>query len=181
MRASFHRRDEQEPKDHGQCDTNQKSVTIQCHLYLPFAALFSQAPRQGSRERMSLSVNPLIFNTFRGEETPEAMVMSFFGMRNVSASKDTTASFAFPFSGFAVTRTFRASPSHPSTLVLDDPGTTLILSQHTFFRHLTHSFVGCRTCQPMPQLPVDSMPDRHWYFVVFQIQHNAKTRSLPVR
>jgi len=62
------------------------------------------------------------------------MLTFFFGMRKISASNATTASLALPFSGFAVTRTFRESPSQPTTLVLDDPGTTLTLSTHTVDR-----------------------------------------------
>jgi hypothetical protein len=73
-----------------------------------------------------------------GEDAPEEILILLFGIRKVSASKEMTASLALPFSGFAVTRTFSESPSHPSTLVLEEPGTTLILSEDT----LVSSSVG---------------------------------------
>ncbi len=56
------------------------------------------------------------------------MLTSLLGMANVSASNVATASFALPFSGFAVTRTFRKSPSQPSIFVREEPGTTLTFS-----------------------------------------------------
>ena len=39
-----------------------------------------------------------------------------------------TAAFALPRSGGAVTRTLRVSPSHPSTAFREDDGTTLMRS-----------------------------------------------------
>ena len=54
--------------------------------------------------------------------------MSCFGIFSVSASKETTASLAFPFSGFAVTRIFKDSPNHPAIRFLEEPGATLIFS-----------------------------------------------------
>jgi hypothetical protein len=54
--------------------------------------------------------------------------MSLAGTPSASASAALTASFAFPFSGFAVTRIFRKSPSQPSIDVLEEPGTTLTFS-----------------------------------------------------
>jgi len=56
-------------------------------------------------------------------------VTFFFGIRNVSASKETTASFALPFSGITITRIFKDLPNHPATSFLDEPGTTLTFSR----------------------------------------------------
>ena len=80
----------------------------------PVLALIPQASNPDSRDLISESDKPLILITFRGEEAPEEMLTFFFATRNVSASKDKTASLAFPFSGFAVTRIFKDSPNHPA-------------------------------------------------------------------
>lgn len=69
----------------------------------------------GSLDRISASGKPLISITFCGDLAPVEMVTLFFGIRNVSESKAMTASLAFPFSGFAVTRIFKVSPNHPTT------------------------------------------------------------------
>lgn len=56
------------------------------------------------------------------------MLTFFFAIRNMSANNERTASLAFHFSGFAVTRIFKESPNHPATEFLDEPGITLIFS-----------------------------------------------------
>lgn len=70
----------------------------------------------------------MISITLFGEEPPVLMRMARLGIASASASNAITASFALPFSGIAVTRNFRASPSHPAIRFLDEPGTTLILN-----------------------------------------------------
>jgi hypothetical protein len=79
-----------------------------------FPAVVCQTSWSDSRDLISELDNPLILNTFLGEDAPEDKVTSCFGIFSVSASKVTTASLALPFSGIAVTRIFRDSPSHPA-------------------------------------------------------------------
>jgi len=69
-----------------------------------------------------------MLNVFLADEPPEDRLTSDFGIVNASASTAPTASLALPFSGFAVTRIFRESPSQPSILVLEEPGTTFTFS-----------------------------------------------------
>ncbi len=71
---------------------------------------------------------------------PEDKLISDFGIASASASTALTASFAFPFSGFAVTRIFRESPSQPAILVLEEAGTTFTFSsaRASNLRHRTN-------------------------------------------
>jgi hypothetical protein len=79
-----------------------------------FPAVIGQTSGSDSRDLISCRDNPLILKIFLGDDAPDDKVTSCFGIRSVSASKETTASLALPFSGFAVTRIFKDSPNHPA-------------------------------------------------------------------
>ncbi len=96
-----------------------------------------QWPCADSRALISSCDNLLILNTFLVDELPEDRLTSDFGIANASASTAPTASLALPFSGCAVTRIFSESPSQPSTLILDEPGTTFTfnIAKASILRH----------------------------------------------
>jgi hypothetical protein len=83
-----------------------------------------QWPCADSLARISSSDNLLILNIFLADERPDDRLTSDFGISNASASTAPTASLALPFSGCAVTRILSESPSQPSILVREEPGTT---------------------------------------------------------
>jgi hypothetical protein len=84
-----------------------------------------KAAASESLRRTSASDSPMIFTTFRGDEPPETIFAPPFDNPSTLMSRDSTAAFAFPRSGGAVTRTRKVSPSHPAIPLREDPGITL--------------------------------------------------------
>ena len=63
--------------------------------------------------------------TLFGDVFPDDIWSELLGRPSLPDSNTTTAVLAFPFSGWAETRTFSTSSSHPNIADLDAPGTTL--------------------------------------------------------
>src|SRR5918994_709842 len=82
-----------------------------------------RAHRESLRAASDAAI-PLTSTTLSREPCPATSLTSSGGIRSVSASRATAASFARPHSGGAATRTFQASPCRPTTPGLFDPGTT---------------------------------------------------------
>jgi len=68
----------------------------------------------------------VISTTFRAEVVPETTCTHCLGTPSTSAKSFSTAAFALPRSGGALTRTLRVSPSQPAMLSREEAGTTLM-------------------------------------------------------
>ena len=99
-------------------------------IWCPFPSPLASARR---RSISSVSI-PASATVLSREACPETISTSRSEMPSVSASSRTTAAFAFPSSGAAVTRTFQAGPCRPTIAGDDAPGDTRSLR-----RELTES------------------------------------------
>src|SRR5205823_12383335 len=84
--------------------------------------------RYSSRRCTSAATNPSISTTLRDDFKPATSRMLSLDTPSASASTASTAPFALPRSGGAVTHTLSVSPIQPATQLRDDLGTTLICS-----------------------------------------------------
>ena len=83
-----------------------------------------------SLRRASDSDSPTISTVLRGDEPPEIIRAPPLDKPSTSFKRDSTAAFALPRSGGAVTRTRNASPSQPATPLREEPGMTFTESLH---------------------------------------------------
>src|SRR5438045_3347158 len=95
---------------------------VDAHRLVSF--LLRSAVAEASRRSISAGPTPSSSTILSRPVCPETSVTDVRGIESATASRRSTASFARPSSGGAVTRTFHASPWRPMMPDLPAPGET---------------------------------------------------------